>query len=161
MKSTTDGLMDMNNIDHETKGLDQEDGDSVFNSQVVEERNIHIEEEEANLQSVQLDDPKEVELRDLKRLFDKLKLLTELEDYEEIKQYYEEGDAKNEQFYEEIVSLEKELEEAKERKNKAKEDLQTLKKKVKTTEEYIAEDTTGYRTAVRYIYNCLENDCEL
>ena len=150
MKSTTDGLMDMHNIDHEANGLHHEDGDSVFNSQVVEERNIDTEDQEANLQSVQLDDPKEVELRDLKRLFDKLKLLTELEDYEEIKQYYEEGDTKNEQFYEEIVSLEKDLEEAKERKNKAQEDLLVLQKKVKTNDEFISEDSDGYKTAVSF-----------
>lgn len=146
---------------------------SVFDSQVIEERDatkgeVNGEEESseedielARLKS-QYEDPREQELSELKRLFSKLQLLTELKDFTEIKEYYDNGDENNEKIYNDIIAMEQKYEEVLQDQKVAQEELDSLKKKETTLQELIDEDKVGYNIAVTpFSFNFLGLDSQI
>jgi len=152
MQSTT-GEIDAMNKNHHTSDEEEFDPENqkMFESQVIEERDILVESNDFNSSTMESEDPKEKAVNHIRGLFKKLKLLTEVDDYKKILDYYYNGEERNEQLYETLIAKEKELEEEAIKAREFEEILKDLRKKEKTNQDHIKEDIEGYQLSVHYI----------
>lgn len=123
-----------------------------YNSSLANEQ-AGSEDEEENQQEENTDDK---ELEHLVNLFDKILLVLQMDSFDELQEFYHNGDEILDFLYQDLNSKDVEIDEMKVKLEENKQHLQELKKKKKTNKEFIEEDKQGYNLACEIVHNVEE-----
>lgn len=104
------------------------------------------------------DESKETELENLHQLFQKILLLTQMDDIDSFREFFFNSQQILDKLYEDLQSKDKQFDEVLEFRETKRNELADLKKKKKTNQEYIDENKSGYKLAREVVRNRIRND---